>query len=139
MPCPPLKRASIASLCIVLIATALAPAGCGGGLYLGFELGGPDDRPPSVALSSAVDSAAAGDTARLAAAASDDFGVDSVAFYRDEAGGTPTLLATDTRAPYQLDTVIPVSPAGTVWRYFARAFDSAGQQADSEAVTITVR
>lgn len=135
----PSRRFAIASLCIALTGAALASAGCGGGLYLGFELGGPGDRPPSVALSSAVDSAAAGATVRLAAAASDDFGVDSVAFYREEAAGAPTLLATAARAPYQLDTTIPASAAGTVWRFFARAFDGAGQHADSDAVAITVR
>lgn len=116
-----------------------ALAGCGGGLYLGFDLGGPGDRPPSVALSAAVSEAPAGAIVRLAAAATDDFGVDAVAFYRQEAAGPDTLLGTDPVQPYQLDTVIPASPAGTVWRYFARAFDGAGQHNDSALVEITVR
>jgi hypothetical protein len=128
-------RVLIASLCL---ASALL-AGCGGGIFLGVELGGSSDRPPSVALSAAGSEAAANDTVRLAAAASDDFGVDSVAFYRQEAVGPATLLASDTRSPYQIDTLIPASPAGTVWRYFARAFDGAGQHSDSEVVEITVR
>jgi hypothetical protein len=125
----------IASLCL---ASAML-AGCGGGLFLGVELGGFGDQPPSVALSAAVGEAAAGDSVRLAAAASDDFGVDSVVFYRQEAIGPATLLASDTRPPYQIDTLIPASPPGTVWRYFARAFDGAGQHSDSEVVEITVR
>lgn len=112
-------------------------AGCGGGVFLG--IGDVGDQPPSVALTSAVDEAPAGTVVRLAAAASDDFGVDSVAFYREEAAGPPTLLATDVRPPYQLDTTIPASGSGTVWRYFARAFDGAGQHGDSAVVDITVR
>jgi Bacterial Ig domain len=128
-------RGSIASLCIA----AATLAGCGGGLFLGIELGGSSDQPPSVALSAAVSEAAANDSVHLAAAASDDFGVDSVSFYRQEPAGPATLLGTDIRSPYQIDTTIPASPVGTVWRYFARAFDGAGQHADSEVVAITVR
>jgi len=97
------------------------------------------DQPPSVALTSAVAEAPAGTLVRLAAAASDDFGIDSVAFYREEAAGPPTLLATDVRPPYQLDTALPAGASGTVWRYYARAFDGAGQHGDSAVVEITVR
>ena len=118
---------------------ALLVVGCGGGLYLGFELGGPNDQAPSVALSAAVNEAAAGATVRLAAAAIDDFGVDAVSFYRQEAAGPATLLGTDSVLPYQFDTTIPASPVGTVWRYFARAVDGAGQRSDSAVVEITVR
>jgi hypothetical protein len=112
-------------------------AGCGGGVFLG--IGDVGDQPPGVALTSSVTEAPAGTTVRLAAAASDDFGVDSVTFYREEAAGPPTLLATDVRPPYQVDTALPASATGTVWRYFARAFDGAGQHGDSAAVEITVR
>jgi hypothetical protein len=115
----------------------LLMAGCGGGVFLG--IGDVNDQPPSVALTSSAAEAPAGTSVRLAAAASDDFGVDSVAFYREEAGGPPTLLATDVRPPYQVDTALPASATGTVWRYFARAFDGAGQHGDSAAVEITVR
>jgi hypothetical protein len=114
-------------------------AGCGGGVFLDIGIGDVGDQPPSVALTSAVAEAPSGAAVRLAAAASDDFGVDSVAFYREEGAGPPTLLATDGRPPYQLDTTIPVSAIGTVWRYYARAFDGAGQHADSALVEITVR
>lgn len=112
-------------------------AGCGGGLFIG--VGDIGDQPPSVALTSSVAEAPAGTVVRLAAAASDDFGVDSVAFYREEAAGPPTLLVTDVRPPYQVDTALPVSAPGTVWRYYARAFDGAGQHGDSALVEITVR
>ena len=112
-------------------------AGCGGGVFLG--IGDVNDQPPSVALTSSVAEAPGGTSVRLAAAASDDFGVDSVAFYREEAAGPSTLLATDLRPPYQVDTTLPVSATGTVWRYFARVFDGAGQRSDSAVVEITVR
>jgi hypothetical protein len=111
---------------------------CGGGIYLGFELGDPADQPPSVALTASATEAAAGSVVRLAAAASDDFGIDAVSFYREDAQGA-VLLGSDALAPYEFDTVIPASSPGTVWRYFARAVDGAGQSSDSAAVPITVR
>lgn len=124
---------------LAALACALALHACGGGLFLGFDLGGLDDRPPNVALSAAVSQAPANTIVRLAAAASDDFGVDAVSFYRQEAMGPATPLGTDNVQPYQIDTEIPASPVGTVWRYFARAFDGAGQHSDSAVVEITVR
>jgi hypothetical protein len=123
----------------LVAAGLLLVAGCGGGVFLGVQLGDSGDQPPNVALSSAVTEAPAGASVRLVAAASDDFGVDAVAFYRQEAAGPSTLLANDPLSPYQTDTVIPASPVGTVWRYFARAFDGAGQHSDSAVVEITVR
>jgi hypothetical protein len=131
-------RASPWRLAPLALALAGLLIGCGGGLFVGIELGGSNDRAPSVALS-AVSEAPAGGTVRLAAAASDDFGVDAVSFYRQEAAGPATLLGTDNLQPYNFDTTVPASPLGTVWRYFARAFDGAGQQGDSEVVEITVR
>lgn len=112
-------------------------AACGGGLYLGID-GDSGDQHPSVALS-AVNEASSGATVRLAAAASDDFGVESVWFYREDAQQGALLLGTDGLTPDQLDTVIPASSPGTVWRYFARAVDGAGQWSDSAVVEITVR
>ena len=127
----PHSRARLAAL-----ACATGLAACGGGVFLGIEIGDSGDEDPSVALT-AVGAAPAGATVRLAAAASDDFGVDSVSFYREEAQGA-VLLGTDGLAPYAIDTVIPASSPGTVWRYFARAVDGAGQRSDSAPVEITV-
>jgi chitinase len=117
---------------------AAALAACGGGLYLGVELGGSDDDDPSVALTAPVTEAPARASVRFVAAASDDFGVDAVSLYREDAQGA-LLLATDGREPYEFDVVIPASAPGTVWRYFARAIDGAGQTGDSAPVDITVR
>src|SRR5512134_2442402 len=64
---------------------------CGGGIYLGFELGDPGDQQPSVALTASATEAPAGATVRLAAAASDDFGVHAVSLYREDAQGAVLL------------------------------------------------
>ena len=124
---------------LVVGAGAALLVGCGGGLFLGIELGGSNDQPPSVALTASLDQAPAGASVRLVAAASDDFGVDAVSFYRQETVAPDTLLGTDGVAPFQVDTVVPAGPVGTVWRYYARAFDGAGQRGDSALVEITVR
>jgi hypothetical protein len=127
------QRARLAAL-----GSSAVLAACGGGVFIGIELGDPGDEDPSVGLTAAVSEATAGATVRLAAAASDDFGVDAVSFYREDAQGA-VLLGSDGRAPYEIDNVIPSSAPGTVWRYFARAFDGAGQSSDSAPVDITVR
>jgi hypothetical protein len=123
---------------LAVLACSAVLAACGGGVFIGIELGDPGDEDPSVGLTASVSAAPAGATVRLAAAASDDFGVDAVSFYREDAQGA-VLLGTDGLAPYELDTVVPASSVGTVWRYFARAFDGAGQSSDSAPVDITVR
>jgi hypothetical protein len=124
---------------LAALATAVLLGACGGGVYLALQLGDPGDEEPSVALTAAVSEAAAGATVRLAAAASDDFGVDAVSFYRENGTQAALLLGSDGLAPYEFDTVIPASSPGTVWRYFARAVDGAGQRSDSAVVEITVR
>lgn len=110
-------------------------AGCGGEVYLGYDYF-PDD-PPNVDLAASTDVAAPNEAVRLVAAASDDFAVDRVSFYRID-NGRSVLLVTDRSAPWQLDTVIPVDAAGSV-RYFARAVDDSGQSRDSTVVTVFVQ
>jgi hypothetical protein len=119
------------------VAAALAAllAGCGGGVYLGYDYI-PDD-PPSVDLVVSTDVAAPNEAVRLLAAASDDFAVDRVSFYRIDAGRS-VLLVTDRSAPWQLDTLVPADAVGSV-RYFARAVDDAGQSRDSVVVTVLVQ
>jgi len=115
-------------------AAGLVLAGCELSLGLGV---GPDDDPPSVSLAAAPQSAAAGERIGLVAAASDDYSVVEVQFYRIDVGGD-TLLGTDRNAPYALETTLPIGAAASV-RYFARAVDDAGQAARSEVVEVTVR
>lgn len=112
----------------------VALAGCGGSVSLGFGFG--DDDRPSASLAVSPTSASPGDTLRLVAAASDDYGVDSVEFYRVDGSGS-TLLGFDGLPPYQLDTTVPANAAGSV-QYFARAVDGGGQRGDSAVVTVNV-
>jgi hypothetical protein len=114
----------------------LALAGCGGGLFVGFgEVGFFDSSPPEVSLATAS-SARPGDTIRLSAAAADDFGIDQVAFFRDE-GIDVVLLGADGDAPYEQDTQIPLNAVGSV-QYFARATDIDGNVTQSATVSVTV-
>jgi hypothetical protein len=114
---------------------AVALGGCGGSLSFGY--GFDDDDRPSVSLAAAPQEAAAGERIGLVAAASDDYEVREVLFFRIDADGD-TLLGRDANAPYTLETTLP-APAGTTVRYFARAVDDAGQEADSQEVAVTVQ
>jgi len=115
------------------VAAATLVGGCGGGLYLTL---GPADNPPNVSLAASPATAARGETIGLIAAASDDYRVVEVAFFRVDAGGD-TLLGRDSSAPYALTTVIPAGASGAV-SYFARATDDAGQVGESRTVTVAV-
>jgi hypothetical protein len=115
------------SLCAVL-------AACGVGVSLGI---GPDDDPPNISLAAAPSSAAPGERIGLVAAASDDYVVREVLFYRVGPGGD-TLIGRDSSEPYALETTLP-NDAGSTVRYFARAVDDAGQETDSREVLVTVR
>ncbi len=115
---------------------ALGLAACGGGIFLGYDGRNLDDRPPVASLAVSPGSATPGQTVRLVAAASDDFGVASVAFYRAHAGGA-TLLGVDDTAPYAFDAQLPTGSAASV-EFFARVTDDIGQQTDSASVNVTV-
>jgi hypothetical protein len=112
-----------------------ALAGCNVGVSLGYGLD--DDERPSVSLAAAPQEAAAGERIGLVAAASDDHEVREVLFFRIDTTGD-TLLGRDATAPYAFETTLPNAP-GTTVRYFARAVDDAGQEADSQEVVVTVR
>lgn len=114
-----------------------ALAGCGGGLSIGIGLGG--DAYPQVSLASGVLNALPGQVVRLAAAASDDDYVVEVQFFRVEPDGRSTFLGSDTAMPYELNALVPAAALpGSVVRFFARAFDSAGQATDSDPVDVGV-
>ena len=121
---------------LIFVATALCAAltACGVGVSLGI---GPDDDPPSVSLAAAPSEAAPGERIGLVAAASDDYVVREVLFYRIDAGGD-TLIGRDGSEPYAIETTLPAGTASTV-RYFARAVDDAGQESDSQEVVVSVR
>ena len=67
---------------LATLAAAAALGGCGGGLYFNFGEFFGDGFAPDVSLASAQTSAAPGGRVHLVAAASDDSGIDDVAFYR---------------------------------------------------------
>jgi hypothetical protein len=118
----------------IWLAAALAGVLAACGLSIGI---GPDDDPPSVSLAAAPQEAAPGERIGLVAAASDDYVVREVLFFRVDPAGD-TLLGRDSSEPYSLETTLPAAPSGTV-RYFARAVDDAGQEADSQEVVVTLR
>jgi hypothetical protein len=121
-------------LTLVAMPACAALAACGVGLSIGI---GPDDDPPSVSLAAAPSAAAPGELIGLVAAASDDYVVREVLFFRVDAVGD-TLLARDSSAPYAVETSLPAGASSEV-RYFARAVDDAGQRADSQDVVVSVR
>jgi hypothetical protein len=109
-------------------------------VWLGVGISDDDfdgDDPPSVALAASVTAARAGEVVQLVAAASDDFGVSHVVFYRLDPAGGATMLARDTAAPYALDVVMPVAAMSEV-RFFAQAVDEVGHASDSAVVSVTV-
>ena len=119
-----------------LIALAgLMLAGCGGGIYLGWDNSA--DAPPSVALVASPTAALPGSAVQLSADASDDYRVVRVSFYRVSDSGAALWLGDDRAWPYRWDSVLPESAFSSV-RYFARAEDDAGQRRDSALSAVTV-
>ncbi len=117
------------------LAATLLLAGCGGGLYIGWG-DYDDDGAPSVSITTAQTSVVAGGTLRVVAAASDDSGIDEVAFYRVD-GATDTRLGSDGSAPYEWNVPVPADGRTTV-SVFARARDGAGNTATSSLLTVPV-
>jgi Bacterial Ig domain len=116
---------------------AVALAGCGGGFSLYIDGSDFDEYwPPSVSLAAAQTTVLAGQTVRLVAAASDESGIDSVAFYRLD-GGTSVLLGSDGNEPFEWNAVAPADGRDTLV-VFARATDNAGNRADSATVSIAI-
>jgi len=124
---------------LALSSAALAAAiltGCGGGFYVQWDNGFGDFGPPSVELVASASSVQAGQTVRLAAAASDENGIDDVRFYRLD-GGSAVLLGGDSFSPYEWAVVAPVDGRSTL-RVFARATDGNGNWSDSDTLSIAI-
>jgi hypothetical protein len=109
-------------------------AGCGGGVYL--EFGDFDDLAPVVELAAATQSAFAGDSLQLVAAAADENGIDHVSFFRFD-GNTAVRLGSDESPPYDWQLLVPADGRTSV-TVFARAVDNAGNTNDSNLVTISI-
>ncbi|GEM44915.1 Ig-like domain-containing protein [Deinococcus cellulosilyticus] len=93
----------------------------------------PDVNPPSATLSLTPSNLTAPGSINLSATATDNVGVTKVEFYQ----GT-TLIATDTTAPYTHADPFTSSSQNGTYSYTAKAFDAAGNNKTSTAVTATV-
>jgi len=91
-----------------------------------------DTVKPTVSLASSATSVTTAGTLTLTATASDNVGVARVEFY----DGT-TLLASDTAAPYTQAVSVTRANNGT-HSFTAKAFDAAGNNATSAAVSVVV-
>ncbi len=120
------------------VGAALVLSGCGGGFFVGINIGGGDGDgfAPDVSIVANVGSAAPGATVQLTAAASDADGIDQVTFFRLE-GADAVLLGSDDTSPYQADAQVPLDAGATV-SFFARATDRSGERRDSAPVTLAV-
>ncbi len=119
------------------ICAAATLGGCGGGVTIGFGSGTDfDSSPPSVSIAASSQSVTAGQQVTLIAAASDESGIDVVAFFRIDPG-EQRPLGTFSRPPYTLAIAAP-DDGRTVMRVFARAIDNVGKRADSEVIEIII-
>jgi hypothetical protein len=124
-------------LLVAAVPCSLLLHACGGGLSLTFgDFVGIDNSPPSVNLAAAVTSVQAGQQVRFVAAASDENGIDSVAFYRLD-NGNAVVLGSDGDQPYEWIVTAPADGRTTL-TVFARAIDNTGNRSDSASVTIAV-
>lgn len=117
------------------MALALALAGCGGGVYIGWN--DDDSQPPSVSIVASSLVASPGEVVRLTAAASDDFGIDHVSFFRDD-GSSVERLGRDDDRPYEWEVRIPAGAGGSSIAFFARAVDEGGNARDSSDVVVQI-
>jgi hypothetical protein len=93
---------------------------------------GGDNQAPTVSLASSATSVTTATTITLTATATDNVGVTRVEFY----DGT-TLLASDTASPWSQTVALVAANNGT-HSYTAKAFDAAGNNATSAAVSVVV-
>ncbi len=122
---------------LAALAAVMGLAGCGGGIYIGYDYGDGDDRAPQVSRAARPGGAARGPPGSRGAAPRHDHRVVRVEFFRLEANGSAVALGSDGASPFQLDTRQPDTSATSV-RYFARAVDDVGQYDDSASVSVTV-
>jgi len=110
-------------------------SGCGGGIVIGLG-NGFDNTPPSVSVALPAGPVRAGDTLHVSAAAADNDGIDTVAFYRVDSGRA-VLLGSVGSEPYGWDLTVPADGRTTL-SVFARATDWTGNRADSATASVDV-
>ncbi|WP_263630513.1 Ig-like domain-containing protein [Geomonas agri] len=109
----------------------LLTAACGGGGG-GTPAGSPDVTAPSVALTAPANGTTIAGVTAVTADASDDVGVTKVEFYLNG-----VLQGSDSSAPYSYSWD-PSTLARGSYTWTAKAYDAAGNQRQSAAVTVTV-
>jgi hypothetical protein len=110
---------------------------CGGGVSIGIGGGYDfDDAPPSVTIAASTPTVVAGRSVVLVAAASDNDGIDVVAFFRLD-GNIPQPLGTLANPPYELAVTAPADGRSTL-RVFARAIDFSGNRSDSAVLELPI-
>ena len=124
-------RPALAAACTSLLVA------CGGGLYVGVDVGGDGERP-DVSITSAATEVRPGTSFRVVAAASDPDGIEQVWFYRLDGDRWTELAACheETR-PYECDVFVPADGRSTV-QVRARAFDGWDDEADSNVLSLPV-
>lgn len=122
---------------VLVVAVAVAVAGCGGGIYIGGEIGDDDD-PPRVTLGLVPATLQGGTAVTLTASASDDSGfVEQVDFFI-VIDGQRRFLGADLTRPYGITVTLPAVARDTPAEIFARAYDGWGQRGDSAVAAVTL-
>jgi hypothetical protein len=129
---------------VLSLLTALGLAACGGGVSVsgdGYSVGGgyyydDDYTKPVVSIAVAEGITRPGQVVRVAVAASDESGIESVTLFRRDFGGDVVISTLGWR-PYEWAVQTPFDGRSSV-TYFAQARDNAGNRANSNTVTIAV-
>ena len=127
-----------------LLGTTLGLAACGGGVSVsgeGYSVGGgyyydDDYTKPVVSIAVADGVTRPGQVVRVAVAASDESGIESVTLFRRDFGGDVVISTLGWR-PYEWAVQTPFDGRSSV-TYYAQARDNAGNRANSNTVTIAV-
>jgi hypothetical protein len=122
----------------------LGLAACGGGVSVsddGYSVGGTyyyegDYTKPVVSIAVAEGLTRPGQVVRVAVAASDESGIESVTLFRRDFGGDVVVSTLGWR-PYEWAVQTPFDGRSSV-TYYAQARDNAGNRANSNTVTIAV-
>jgi hypothetical protein len=134
------------ALLVLSLLTGLGLTACGGGVGVsgdGYYVGGGyyddynyDFTKPSVSIAVAEGLTRPGQVVRVAVAASDESGIESVTLFRRDLGGDVVISTLGSR-PYEWALQTPLDGRSSV-TYFAQARDNAGNRANSNTVTIAV-
>ena len=132
-----------AALACSLVAT-VGLAACGGGVSVsgeGYYVDGgyyyeDDYTKPVVSIAVAEGVTRPGQALRVAVAAADESGIESVTLFRRDFGGDVVISTLGWR-PYEWTVQTPTDGRSSV-TYYAQARDNAGNRANSNTVTISV-